>query len=393
VTSNVIERIEALSAAAISVDPAVDVVQDASFVRVVAGAEEGFGEAHSSPSIVAAVIDAHATRTLPRSVSDVVVGRDPRDTEQLMAELVEATAIIGGAGVVVHALSALEQALYDVRGRLDQAPVWNILNPDIREPVGPAAYATVWAPETHADIEELAARAATDGLAGVKVAYTRRGVPAGDERAFLRRLREAIGPHIDLMVDLQSRGSERALPAQLAGYAEAGVAWVEEPFPTHRLDLYDRLAPASPVAIAAGERETSIPGFRRLLEAGVSILQPDLGRCGGLAAGYSIAEMARSAGGRAVPHGWGTGVNLAANVHWAVATQSDLVEFGAATSPLPSTLVSGYPMLVDGRFSVPRQPGLGTSIAVGQLGVPPPATPAAGSGPVSVWHPVQGGRS
>jgi L-rhamnonate dehydratase len=388
-TTITVEAVTAIGAVAGVADQLVDIVQDASFVRVLAGSEEGFGETHSSPSIVAAVIGAKATRTLPRSVADVVIGRDPRDTEQVIAELAEATAIIGGSGVVVHALSALEQALYDVRGKLDRVPVWKLLNPDVREPVGPAAYATVWAPETQAGIEELAARAATDRLAGVKVAYTRRGVPGGDERAFLRQLREAIGTHIDLMVDLQSRGNEGALPAQLAGYAEAGVAWVEEPFPTHRLDLYERLASDAPVAIAAGERETTVAGFRRLLEAGVSVLQPDLGRCGGLAAGCRIAEMARNAGGRAVPHGWGTGVNVAANVHWAVATQSHLVELGAATSPLSPTLVTGHPVLADGRFAVPHRPGLGTSVAVRELQLSPSAD-VAGLDPV-VSQSVQGG--
>jgi L-rhamnonate dehydratase len=391
-TTITIDEVTALAAAASTADPSVDVVQDATFVRVLAGSEEGIGETHSSPSIVAAVIGAKATRALSRSVADVVVGRDPRDTEQLMAELADATAIIGGSGVVVHALSALEHALYDVRGKLDRVPVWKLLNPSIADPVGPAAYATVWAPETRVGIEELAARAVTDGLAGVKVAYPRRGVPGGDEGAFLRRLREALGPHIDLMVDLQSRGTQRMLPVQLAGYAEAGVAWIEEPFPTDRLDLYERLASDSPVAIAAGERETTLAGFRRLLEAGVSVLQPDVGRCGGLTAGCSIAKMARSAGARAVPHGWGTGVNVAANVHWAVATQSQLVELGAATSPLSPTLVTGHPALVDGRFAVPHRPGLGTSVAVSELRLPP-STHAAGLGPPVMSQSAQGGRS
>jgi D-galactarolactone cycloisomerase len=388
-STTVVESVEALSAAATSADPSVDIVQDASYVRVAAGTEEGFGETHSSPSIVAAVIDAHAGRTLPRSVADVLIGRDAHETERLMAELAEATAIIGGSGVVVHALSALEQALHDVRGKFAGIPVWKILNPDAEGLLGPAAYATLWAPGTETDLAALAVRAKTEGLAGVKVAYTRSGVPGGDERAFLRRVREAIGSGVDLMVDLQCRGDYKTLPARLLDYAQVGIAWVEEPFPTDRLDLYERLASDSAVPIAAGERETNLADFRRLLDAGVSILQPDLGRCGGLRIGCRVAEMARTAGARAVPHGWGTGVNLAANVHWAVATQSDLVEYCAAASPLSPTLVSGYPTLVDGRFAVPSQPGLGTSVS---LNASSPAH-VTGSGSPSASDTVKGGRS
>jgi L-alanine-DL-glutamate epimerase-like enolase superfamily enzyme len=279
-----------------------------------------------------------------------------------MTALAEATLILGGSGVVVHALSALEQALYDVRGKVEGVPVWSILAPNVTASRGPAVYITVWAPPTQAELELLAARAAAEGLAGVKIAYSLRGVPGGDEGEFLQRVREAVGSQVDLMIDLQSRADPKVLPERLDNFSNVGVAWLEEPFPTGRLDLYENLASVSPIAIAAGERETNLDSFRRLLDAGVSVLQPDLGRCGGLVVGCRVAELARAAGGQAVTHGWSTGVNLAANAHWAVATQSGLIEYCGAESPLRASLVRGAPTIVNGRVTVPQSPGLGTSV-------------------------------
>jgi L-alanine-DL-glutamate epimerase-like enolase superfamily enzyme len=196
----------------------------------------------------------------------------------------------------------------------------------------------------------------------VKVAYTRAGPPGGDEAAYLRRVRAAIGPAVDLMVDLQQRGSLDGISRVLEAYADAGIGWVEEPFPANRPDLYEQLAARSPVRLAAGETSTSHDGFERLLAAGVRVVQPDLGRCGGLRAALPIARSAAAAGALAVPHCWSTGLNLAVSVHWAVATGNDLVERCSATSPLPGGLVVGAPELVDGRFVVPEGPGLGTTV-------------------------------
>jgi L-alanine-DL-glutamate epimerase-like enolase superfamily enzyme len=360
-----IDQVDVLVGVAPGADPMLDIVQDVVIVRVRgSGGLEGFGETQSSPRLVKAVIEAPASRTLARGVKDVVLGATldaPADIDRLLGELADATRIVGGTGVVVHALSALEHALWDLLGRQLQVPAWKLAAPEADPIHGPRAYATFWAPaedELHALAETVQDR----GLAGVKVAYTRAGPPGGDEAAYLRRLRAEIGPTVDLMVDLQQRGSLDGISRMLEAYADTGISWIEEPFAGDRTDLYEQLAARSPVRLAAGETMTSFDGFERLLAAGVRVVQPDLGRCGGLRAAQPIARSAAAAGAVAVPHCWSTGLNRAVSVHWAVATGNDLVERCSATSPLPGGLVLDAPELADGRFAVPDRPGLGTSV-------------------------------
>lgn len=347
-------------------DPTLDVVQDVVVVRARSSSGlEGFGETQSSPTLVRAVIEAPASRTLARGVKDVVVGAAldaPADVDRLLGELADATQIVGGTGVVIHALSALEHALWDLLGRQLEMPVWKLLAPEADPTHGPRAYATFWAPDTPEGLAALVETVRERGLAGVKVAYTRAGPPGGDEAAYLRRVRAEIGPAVDLMVDLQQRGSLDGVSRMLEAYADTGVRWIEEPFPGNRTDLYEQLAARSSVRLAAGETTTSLDGFERLLAAGVRVVQPDLGRCGGLRAAQPIAQSAAAAGALAVPHCWSTELNLAVSVHWAVMTGNDMVERCSATSPLPRGLVVGAPELVDGRFAVPERPGFGTTV-------------------------------
>jgi L-alanine-DL-glutamate epimerase-like enolase superfamily enzyme len=365
-----VSEVDVLVGAVRDVDPSIDVVQDVVVVRVAGDGLEGFGETQSSPTLVRAVIEAPASRTLARTVRDIVLGASlevPADIDRVLDELADATQIIGSTGVVVHALSALEHALWDLLGHALSKPVWQLLGETAEAKPGPSAYSTFWAP-TPLAFEELVDTARNQGLAGVKIAYTDEGPPGGDEPSYIRSVRTAIGPGIDLMIDLQRRASLDHVLRLVDVYADAGVRWIEEPFRPSRLDLYEQLAARSPVALAAGETATSLDDFESLVASGVGILQPDLGRCGGLRAAQTIARAAAVSGAVAVPHCWSTGLNLAASVHWAFATGNRLVEHRTASSPLPAGMFSGKPELVDGRFAVPTRPGLGVVVDTHVLG-------------------------
>src|SRR5690606_29011324 len=117
-------------------------------------------------------------------------------------------------------------------------------------------------------------------LAGLKVAWGPDGPVGCDDTTLLRRVRETIGPDIPLMVDVSCGWSADAADRDLGEWKELGIEWIEEPFPPDRYDLYERLASRSPVPISAGENESWPADFRRLLDAGVTVVQPDVSHCG-----------------------------------------------------------------------------------------------------------------
>jgi len=129
------------------------------------------------------------------------------------------------------------------------------------------------------------------------------------------------------------------------------------------LDGYAQLAAAMPGWIAAGETEERAADFLGLLERGVKVIQPDIGRAGGptVCRGISASAAARSAW--CVPHCFGTGVNLAASAQWmASAETAPMMEYPITASPLRNDLVVGMPTMQDGQVVVGDDPGLGISL-------------------------------
>jgi L-alanine-DL-glutamate epimerase-like enolase superfamily enzyme len=115
--------------------------------------------------------------------------------------------------------------------------------------------------------------------------------------------------------------------------------------------------------IAAGETETTLSSFEALLERGVSVLQPDVGRAGSLDICRTVSHRATLAGAWCVPHCFGTGVNLAASLQWmASADYAPFVEYPLTASDLRNRIVVNPPKAHEGWVSVPEEPGLGVII-------------------------------
>jgi L-alanine-DL-glutamate epimerase-like enolase superfamily enzyme len=129
-------------------------------------------------------------------------------------------------------------------------------------------------------------------------------------------------------------------------WTRSHLRWLEEPLHEDDLDGYAQLAAAMPGWIAAGETEERASDFLGLLERGVKVIQPDIGRAGGptVCRGLSASAAARSAW--CVPHCFGTGVNLAASAQWmASAETAPMMEYPVTASPLRNELVVGMPTM------------------------------------------------
>jgi L-alanine-DL-glutamate epimerase-like enolase superfamily enzyme len=177
----------------------------------------------------------------------------------------------------------------------------------------------------------------------------------------VRAARAGLPEGASLMVDVGRRWTLESAIRRCEALAEFGVAWVEEPLHPEDLDGYRRLTGAVSVPIAAAETEETTAGFRAFLEAGVKVVQPDLGRVG-LSQGMKIAALAREHGAACVPHCFGTGINTTAAIHWMVASGGDLVEYPMRTNALCRRLVRGVPQPEGGLVAPRETPGLGLGL-------------------------------
>jgi len=146
---------------------------------------------------------------------------------------------------------------------------------------------------------------------------------------------------------------------------QLGIFWLEEPFLPDEYEAYAELADAVDIRIAAGEQDTTVWGFRELIDRGhVDLIQPDVTRCGGITEMLRIGELARERGVETVPHAWKSGIIKAASLHVnAVLADGMLQEYCIADTPINQTLVKErMPLDGDGYVAVPTGPGLGIEI-------------------------------
>lgn len=288
----------------------------------------------------------HVVRTVLR---DALLGRDPGPVESLWEEMYRLTLPYGQKGLAIMALSGVDLALWDLRGKAEQEPVARLLGGRTGEPL--PTYVTVWG-ELPAGFE-LQHR-------GCKLHVE----DAADVPGLVERARNAIGPERELMIDAWMRWD---LPTTLEVASQLeplGVGWIEEPLPADDLAGYAELAEASPIPIAGGEHEFTAAGFRPLIEGRLhQVLQPDVCWCGGLTELVKIYRSAQSAGLRVCPH---RGAEI-----WSLHAIAALDQQPLAESGRPwMTWVGGQPAIEDGVIRLTDAPGLGVVIDEASLPIP-----------------------
>jgi L-alanine-DL-glutamate epimerase-like enolase superfamily enzyme len=344
----------------------------------------GIGESDVNPWIAKACIDAPGTHTMGQSMRELLIGESPLEPERLWEKVYTGTAMNGRRGALICALGALDMALWDICGKAAGKPVWQLLGGTAKDHITPYASLQPTGGSFEAYRDSLAAwalRAAELGFRAAKLEvtfggpYRHHGMSQPDERIteVVAACRQAVGPGFVLMVDVQYTWSdvERALRT-LRDWRELDVYFVETPLEIDNLAGYARLHDESPVAIAAGEWQTTRFEFAELMDVGkVDVAQPDVGRVGGLTEARRVCQMAAERGRRIVPHCWKTGIGIAATAHLAAVTpHCPFIEFLPAElcdSDLRRELVTDELRLVDGRLPLPERPGLGFELNVDAL--------------------------
>lgn len=328
---------------------------------------EGWGETFSvglqPPEIAQAVIES--------ALKPLLLGADPLATDVLWDTMYLRTRDYGRKGVVVGAISAIDIALWDIKGKVAGMPVWRLLGGAFRDRV--QCYATgFFRSEGQGQAETMAHEAGRHAASGFDLMKVKLGFGVADDVAVMNAIRREVGEHRQLMVDVNhGYGSSDAIKLGRA-LKDFDLRWIEEPVVPEDLAGYRRVRQALDTPIAGGEAEFSLYGFRDLFAAeAVDVAQPDICLAGGFTALKHINVLAQAHGVQVNPHVWGTAVGQYASLHaiantptthYSLYADQPLFEFDTSAHPFRTALVD-RPLEHDGGWlGLPDRPGLGFEI-------------------------------
>ncbi len=267
----------------------------------------GYGESHHgrSPGAVA-----HHVNTTLRQL---VVGMDAADVVGVWAKIYKYQ--LGshgmGAGTAI-AMSGIDQALWDIRGKATGWPLYRLLGGTARPVPAYAGGVSLGYQPPKALVEE-ARGFVKQGYRAVKL---RLGDSPERDLARVAAVRKALGDKVAVLTDANTGYTLEDARRVMPGLDEHGVEWLEEPFPAHDHRSYAAAAAFASVPLAAGENHYTRFEFHRLIEDGViGIFQPDLSKAGGVTEVLRIAALASAWKIPLNPHTSMTGINMAASIH------------------------------------------------------------------------------
>ena len=325
----------------------------------------GIGEVDSSPELVQALVQAPSSHAVAVSLRDVLIGEDPLDVERLWQKMYRGLIYFGRRGIAIHAISGLDIALWDIKGKALGKPVCELLGTPRRDRV--RAYASMLMPDTTAEVTEAVLALKAQNFTAVKLGWGPLGKDPKHDVALAAAAKEAGGDGVEIMIDagLGYVADAKTAIEVAREYEQIGIYWLEEPFEPDEYEAYAELADAVDIRVTAGEQDATWWGFRELIDrAHVDLVQPDVTRCGGITETLRIAELARSQGKETVPHAWKSGIIKAASLHCnAVMPDGIWQEYCVADTPIAKTLtVQRLPIEADGCVAVPTAPGLGVDL-------------------------------
>jgi len=333
--------------------------RDAVFVKVTTESGlVGWGEAHHgrNPGAVANIVNG--------SMRGLVLGMDAADTTAIWTKLYKAQFASHGMGAgSVIAMSGVDMALWDLRGKAVGWPLYRLLGGGSR-PI--AAYAGgggslgFGEPAKLLDeVRELTGR-------GYRAVKLRLGMGPKLDLERVEAVRRTFGDDLVIMTDANAGYTLDDARRVMPGLAELDVAWLEEPFPGHDLRSYEVAATYAPTPLALGENAYTRFEFTRYIEtSAIRILQPDVGKTGGVTEIMRIAAMASAWKIPVYPHGGVTGLDLAAGIHVLAAIENGgWFESSEGHNPLRDAPFDrpAYALDAEGNVRPLERPGIGLEV-------------------------------
>jgi D-galactarolactone cycloisomerase len=288
------------------------VKRDAVIVKVsTQGGITGWGEAHHGrcPGAVA-----HLVNT---TMKQLVVGQDANDITGVWKKVYDKQLASHGMGAgACLALSGIDMALWDIRGKAHELPLYKLLGGRSKPIPAYAGGVSLGYQEPASLVDE----ARPHVQAGYKAVKLRVGDTVSRDIERVGAIRKTFGAALAILVDANTGYTVADARAAMPALDELDVGWLEEPFPAHDYLSYRMAARYGRVPLAAGENHYTRFEFNRVIEDGaITILQPDLSKTGGITEALRIAALASSWKLPIHPHTSMTGLNMAATIHFLAA--------------------------------------------------------------------------
>lgn len=322
----------------------------------------GWGEGYGPADVLEAGI---------KLLTPLLLGQDPLQQEKLWHVMYRKTLDFARRGVLAASISAIDIALWDLKGKALQLPVSVLMGGQHRSKIMP--YATgLYFFETDRLAEELADEAKMYVEQGFKAVKMKVGRSIEEDVENVRAVRAAIGNEVKLMVDSNHAYSLREA-AQLSRLIEPyDIGWFEEPVSPEFYHHYRELRSKTSIPIAGGECEYLRYGFLQLLQNNcVDILQIDICGAGGLTEAKRVAALASAFGVEVIPHTWGTGIAFHTALHFIANLEpvpgrliapEFMIEYDRTENAIRESLTQPAISMKAGFIDVPSAPGLGIEI-------------------------------
>ncbi len=311
----------------------------------------GEGQAPVAPRATAAIVE--------DLCAPLLLGRDPFDVEYIWYRLYSAMRERGHVtGFYVDALAAVDLALYDLLGKALNRPVYKILGGAFRPDV--QVYAGLGGTEPDA----AAANARALLAAGYRALKLHLRMPNPQILVVVEAVRRAVGPEIELLVDVHGTRDVSEAIELGKGLEPLGVRWLEAPCQPEDIRGQAEIARALSMQVATGEWLRTVWEWRDWIALrGFDVAMPDVARTG-LSEGKRIAALCDSFNLPIAPHVGGGGIlSVAATVHYSLAIPNfQIMEHSHEAQTWKGSIAGAYPMPQDGRFAAPQEPGLGVEI-------------------------------
>jgi len=331
--------------------------RDFVFIKVVADdGTVGYRESHhgQNPTAMAEIIE--------HGIGALLIGLDPLDSEGIWHRIHRQQVVTLGLGAAsVMALSGIDIALWDLKGKVMGQPIYRLLGGSRRRIRAAAGGLNLGFMPLDA-LEREAAEFVAQGFTAIKL---RVGEHARRDGERVRHIRRSFSEELDIAVDADMRYSGLDVPEVVRYCEDNRVYWLEEPFATDNLPAYRDLRRRTATPLAAGENHYTRHAFRAMFAAGIlTVVQADCAKSGGISEVRKIADMAAALNLWMAPHSSHSIISIAATLHLLSAVPNGLIYEAdlALPNPFRMALAKNPPTIERGYILPPDRPGLGLDI-------------------------------
>jgi L-rhamnonate dehydratase len=321
---------------------------------------EGIGEADASPEVIKAILDAPFSHNIACGLRELLIGENPLETERLWQKMYRRTMYFGRTSVTIAAMSAVDMALWDLKGKHFGEPIHRLLGGKFHDRI--KGYASILFGRDGKETRDIGRRWVEAGYQAVKFGWEPMGQSEALDIELVRGARDGVGNAM-LLIDAGCVWDAHTALRRAQAFSEFNIGWLEEPLRQADIEGYVWLRDRSPVPIAAGEGECGRESFRPLIDRhALDIYQVDPSRCGFTDGAYIKARV-EEIGARLCNHCYTSPITVAASLHWlSTCRDAFIFEDCVDDSPMRHELTHDKLQTKAGWITVPERPGLGITL-------------------------------